>query len=205
MKQSIAIFIALFFMSNLTIAQSNRSDYFNSDASQESESEANSSTDALSLDRIKFNVNLGSSFSTYNSGNTFSNYISPSFSYLVSSKLRINGGFWYENLNLTNTPVWGMSGLETVSGNYNRNAFWLSGEYQINSQLTVYGTVMVGATPNCIQMMNPNAMNNITYSIGAQYKVTDNLEIGVEIQHTTQSPFSNGGNENLPKNPYDKD
>ena len=50
-------------------------------------------------------------------------------------------------------------------------------------------------TNNFAPQMNGNAFDNLDYSISAKYKLTKNIEIGVQLSKRTYNPYMPNGNE----------
>jgi hypothetical protein len=117
----------------------------------------------------------------YTSG--VSQYINPSISYNLNSKININTG-----IIVYNSPISGLLNNESralYQGNNLSSFLYTEIGYFMNEKLRVKGKILYGINNNGIGSkynQNKNLNNNLIYSIGADYKVTKNIKFGIEIR-----------------------
>jgi hypothetical protein len=165
---------------------------------------ANDSSEIINAPR-KFNwhVSVGSQFSSYSSyGSGISTFITPTFSYDINKRLKLQGGF-----NLVTTNYFGIQPYyrdevdQASSGNISSALLFVSGSYFLNKNLRISGSAFKEF---------PLSGNQLSYSPfqpyakdGAQgvrmdiyYKIGKHMEISVGYDYTKginwyNSPFGN--------------
>ena len=141
---------------------------------------------------VKYNVEVGSSFSSFGrDANSYNYYVAPSATIPVSNKTNITVGFimnqtQYSGLTMTESGV----GNKTIS--QTQAIVYASGSHQINPNVTVFAS-------GYYDMNSKNRANGIGYnpyssygtegfSVGAEFKVGERTKIGVQFQ------YDKGGN-----------
>ena len=71
-----------------------------------------------------------------------------------------------------------------------------TGIYQVNEKLQVSGSVMYH-TNSFSPKINANAFDNLDYSVSAKYKLTKNIEVGVQLSKRTYNPYMPTNQNNL--------
>lgn len=140
----------------------------------------------IKLQRWSSNFNLGTAFTAWKGGSMFSTYANPNLNYRFTSRFSLTAGFILSNNQL-------LSQSYDTEGNKSNSSFinsyvYLSGAYQVNEKLQIVGSVLYRNNVFSGQM-NPNAFDNLDYSVGAKYKVTKNIEVGVQFTKRNYSPF----------------
>jgi hypothetical protein len=144
----------------------------------------------LNYKRMSFSVDVGFGFaaSKYNSGAY--TYISPYLSYLVTPRFKLDvGGILQQGFSGFNNSELNGFGV----GNNGTNALlFVRGNYLVTDRLIVSGSVYKTFTNNnTLNTEFPgkkNSLDNYGLNIGAEYKITENLSIGAQVN------FSNGNN-----------
>lgn len=159
----------------------------------------------LNPKKLKFNLELGSSFGTGAYGSYFGTYVAPSISYPVNSRFTISGGGYFagispiaqgENGTGTNNPFGAM---------YTRSFLFVKGAYRLTDNL-----IISGAAYKEIDMFSTNRppvpgsnYENHGFIMGVDYKIGDNVFIrgSVEVSNGNRpshySPFMNPGSSRM--------
>ncbi|MFC2097122.1 hypothetical protein ACFLSI_02185 [Bacteroidota bacterium] len=145
-------------------------------------------------DKIKpdFGVEIGSSFMFGGNRSMLNNYINPHASFNPADKLHLSVGTFF----MMSTLPANLISAETVNAQPGRNlsSAYIHGsaEYLINEKLSIRGTFFYEIDPfnkNQFQQ-NTKSLNSHYYSIGMDYKINKNIQIGVEFsQVKTDDPF----------------
>ncbi len=151
----------------------------------------------IKLQRWSTNFNLGTAFTAWKGGSMFSTYVNPNLNYQFTPRFTLSTGFIVSNNRL-------LAQNYDLNGNKLDNSFintylYVSGAYQVTEKLQVVGSVLYHNNPFS-QQMNPNAFDNLDYSVGAKYKITKNIEVGVQFTKHSYTPtmpyFNNPNDEN---------
>lgn len=130
---------------------------------------------------ISAGLSAGSMFISSNYGNMFSSYIAPSVGYKLSDNFRVNGGLMFMQNNF-----FGLKNSELnyySKTNYNTLMF-VQGEYLLNKNVILRGTIIKDLN-NFSDNFNYDA-----YSLGMDYKISNNSSIGFELQFSrSNQPF----------------
>ncbi|MCX6256337.1 MAG: outer membrane beta-barrel protein [Bacteroidia bacterium] len=156
--------------------------------------EPNSSFNILKNNpKIRTSLELGTSVSSFKGyGTCFNTFVSPFVSYDLSNRFSLDVGVTYSRGNMLNTynPLYGDISLP-VAGSLDQKLVFTRGRYLVNDRITLYGTAAYG-----INTYKQNGDNkSIDYqakefSFGAEFKVTDNSMIGIEIRNVSgNAPF----------------
>lgn len=150
---------------------------------------------ALPLTRAdkKVNVRLevGSSFGLGSgSEGLFGVYAAPHISYKVSPRLRVNFGAMIQNSNFLNyyNPYYSHypEYTQTFNSNLTTTQIYAEGAYLINPRLVVNARVYKMVSAFDEPQINPRArdLDGDGASVGFNYKVTDNFQIGAEVGYS---------------------
>ncbi len=138
-----------------------------------------------------FGLQLGSSFSVGGvAGGMFSHTVAPSLNWAVSEKLQIEVGSFFSHSRMHGLlhahPSPGMGSFSPSAGStMQRATLYTMGSYQVSPRLRITGGAWTervrGEAP--FYQMNPLAMemNPQGVLMGFEYKITDNLRFGAEI------------------------
>ena len=146
--------------------------------------EFNQGLKAIKPEKIKFGLDLGSNFSYGKGfGSVFNNYIAPRATLTPTKKLNLSIGtmFMVSSMpgNLTSGENQIMRSLKSYSSAY----IYGSGEYLINDNLSLRGTILYELNPfnPFNETQNTKSMNSYYYSMGMDYKIKDGIYIGIEV------------------------
>lgn len=159
----------------------------------------------LNQKKLKFNLELGTSFGTGAYGSYFGTYVAPSISYPLSSRFTITGGGYFaglspilqgENSPVRNNPFGSM---------YSRSYLFVKGAYRLTDNLVVSGLVYKEVDFfNANQQPVPGTnFENQGFIMGVDYKIGDNVFIrgSVEVSNGNRpsyySPFMNPGSNRM--------
>ncbi len=138
--------------------------------------------------RMSFSIDMGMGFiaSKYNSGAY--TYISPYLSYMVTPRFKLDvGGILQQGFNGINKTEFG-----SLGGNNTNVLLFARGNYLVSDRLIISGSVYKTFGNNTISnsdlLKKKNALDNYGMSVGAEYKITDHLTVGAQIN------YSNGNN-----------
>ncbi len=126
-------------------------------------------------EKLKFNVELG--FGMSSRGN-YGQYVTPYASWQLSPKLSLQTGTSFGNMPYYNF----YNNTKTLN-----SSFFVSGIYQMNDKLSLYGSAFVMNQNRSLLKRNtenlPQANSAIkSMSFGINYSITPNMEIGIEFR-----------------------
>ena len=135
----------------------------------------------------QFNMSVGTSFSyskAYGSGMGF--YAAPIYTLPLNNRWSLHGGFVASNFTgLSNN----MPGSEFQSNNsFNSLAVFAAASYKMSERLILHGSGLKNLTSYPLSPMSPGLMDNI--SLGATYKLGNNISIGASVHINQRSRFS---------------
>ena len=181
-KITISLFAFLFSIS--TFAQSFEEEYI-VNSGNDNDSEIEKTDDILvKTSKLNYNFNVGTAFSAWKGGSMFSTYINPNLNYKFTPKFSVSTGVVISN----NTLLSNYYNSNNENRNFVNSYLHFTGIYQVNEKLQVSGSVMYH-TNSFSPKINANAFDNLDYSVSAKYKLTKNIEIGVELSKRTYNPY----------------
>ena len=150
----------------------------------------------LNYKRMSFSVDVGFGFaaSKYSSGAY--TYISPYMSYLVTPRFKLDvGGILQQGFNGFNN-----SEFNSFGGNGTNALLFVRGNYLVSDRLIISGSVYKTFTSNKTtdsEFLNKkNSLDNYGINIGAEYKISEYMTIGAQVN------FSNGNNNSFYQSQY---
>ncbi len=170
-----------------------------------------------------FGLQLGSSYSQFSGyGSLFSQSITPTMTWSPVKNLRISAGAIISNFNTGssssfNDMAFGSSPIEgsILNNNFTSSMFFVAGSYDINQRLTISGAGYYDQNKASMMFYNPNTnFNNNEIKgmmLGLDYKISDNLRFGAEINISSgynymspynMSPFNQGFQNSSPFRRY---
>ena len=176
MKNNILLIIFVIFISSSVFSQENN----------------NSINDKLSV-----NVELGTSVGKYNNTSFFSNYSMPTLNYAFTPNFSLNAGFL--NVNSFYANSFKINDLFSQN-NYTatKNYIITQGNYKINDRLVITGDFIYGKNNFDFNSDFNQNISTYSYSIGANFLITEKFQIGVQFRHTQSQfegvPFYNNAN-----------
>ncbi|MEI6852940.1 MAG: hypothetical protein WCL06_08860 [Bacteroidota bacterium] len=184
-KVLFSFFLLFLFISVTTQAQS----YFRPDTTTSFNTQTiKKNNSLLNYKRMSFSVDVGFGFaaSKYSSGAY--TYISPYMSYLVTPRFKLDvGGILQQGFNGFNN-----SEFSSFGGNGTNALLFVRGNYLVSDRLiisgSVYKTFTSYKTLNSEFTGKKNSLDNYGINIGAEYKISEHMTIGAQVN------FSNGNN-----------
>lgn len=164
-----------------------------------SESELNSEERSLEKeDGLKghWNFSVGTSFTyMHGYGSMMGFYAAPTYTLPLNDRWAVHGGVVASNY--TGLGSLQMPGPESLStNNYSSLAIFAAASYKMTDRLILHGSALKNLTSYPLAPMAPGLMDNI--SMGATYKLGDNVSIGASIQinqgrgYYNSPPFGGG-------------
>ncbi len=150
-------------------------------------------TSLLNYKRMSFSLDVGFGYaaSKYNSGAY--TYISPYMSYLVTPRFKLDvGGILQQGFN-----GFGNSEFNSFGGNGTNALLFVRGNYLVSDRLiisgSVYKTFTNNKTINSEFINKKNSLDNYGINIGAEYKISEHMTIGaqVNLSNGNNNPFYN--------------
>ncbi len=149
------------------------------------------------IKKIKYNVNMGTVVGFINNSTNFYNYIAPSLNYKFSPRISINAGFLITNTTSNGIYYYDNEKFRKRTGNITQSYFFTDVNYLASEKLILTGNVVYGTSFNQNVNNNGSGFKPISYSVGAEYKITEKIKIGIEIKHIERnSHFQNNFNRN---------
>lgn len=159
--------------------------------------------DSLALDRdapsflktperkIDFGLEMGTSVGTMNGETLFSSYVSPYARYPLSNKFSIEVGTTIARGNsfMGYQPYYGETFMP-IGSNLLQTSFYAKGRYQVNQNLTIFGTgyVQRNIFMSPVEGEERPGFDTRAMSFGMEYKLGENARIHFEVQ-TGNSTF----------------
>jgi hypothetical protein len=135
-----------------------------------------------------WNFSVGTSFAYmkgYGSGMMF--YTAPTYTLALNQRWSLHGGVvasHYQGVNYT--PY----GEMAMPGSFNSLAVFVAGSYRMNEKLILHGTGIKQLVSAPVTPFTPYPMDNL--SLGATYKLGDNITIGASINMRNFSGYQMG-------------
>ncbi|MEA3445210.1 MAG: hypothetical protein U9R19_10855 [Bacteroidota bacterium] len=178
--------LGILFISISAIAQSNYEipDYYNPDKSKSLLSDSLLFTD-FQKKKIKFGVEMGTTIGTLNGQSAFTSYVSPYAFYPLSDRFSIEVGTSIARGNsiMAFNPYFGES-LIPLGQNMLQTSIYARGRYQVNNNLSVFGTAYVQRNIFLKPTEGEEQMSFDTraMSFGMEYKLGPHASIKFEMQ-----------------------
>ncbi len=175
MKILFTIFVLCFF-SLFSFAQ-NEQFYFGNEEHFSNKTNENL-TNSDKNNKFNTNISFGANFLSFSGQNIFYNYIKPEIKYTFSEKFSLSAGSIFINSKLPNLSHWNYENNLNKQNSINNIYFFMKGSYIINEKLRVNATSLINT--NSFQNFSNN-FDNSFYSLGFDYKITENSFISAEI------------------------
>ncbi len=173
-KISISLFIMFLFVYQ-TYSQTSTYDYF----------APRTTSTKLDWKKPSYSLEMGTSFmKTRGSGSIISSYIAPSLNYQFTPKMSVTAGFMVSNNNFSSLPVYTNEGISRTNGSFTQNTMFLSADYQATERLKIEATILYSMNKGNPYQTQLYGNDNISYSFSADYKISDNIHIGIQVQHS---------------------
>ncbi len=179
--KKIYIVLFVFLLSNSLFAQTFEEEYIIN-----SGNDTDIQIDEKAEKKINYNFNIGTSFTAWKQGSMFSTYVNPNLNYSLTPRFMVSTGVVISNNTLLSN-YYNLGGEDRKS-NFVDSYFHVSGIYQVSEKLQVAASVLF-RNNHFDTGMNPNAFDNLDYSVSAKYKLTKNIEVGVQVSKRSYNPF----------------
>lgn len=193
MKTIAVLFFTLFIFSTLSVFSQNEemdTDQFDVSGYQE---ENQVDIPAVKEDRLKTNLELGTSF-TYSPRNFYgpSYYVAPNLSYLVTPRFSLSAGVGFEYSTLY--PLYNIPDAENTMLPMTRVFLFTSGSYLLTERLVLTGSVYktINDVPKLSQYSRPMNYNYQGVDLGILYQINNNFSIGFHMRMSNMNYPSSG-------------
>ena len=145
--------------------------------------------------KVDFHLGTGMSFTSFQgSGNMYTNYIAPEWSYRFTPRFNVNFGTAIIRQSYNNIPnFYFMNDESSLSGSYNTAFIYAEGEYQLTKRITVSGMGYKEVPLTKKPAHNPYLFSYLNQGMAMEinYQITDNMNIGATITiQDGASPYS---------------
>ena len=135
------------------------------------------------IQKPEFSFEFGTGINIFRAKTTnFYNYLAPLMRFKLNSKWSINAGIMYMNTFSNGMYFYNGESFEKKSGNFSQAYLYTSIDYQATEKLRISGEIMYG-TGILNSSINSKGKRPKSFSIQAEYKITDFLKIGIGIRH----------------------
>lgn len=137
------------------------------------------------LPPLRVKLNLGTSFSTGGYyGNSVQSWVAPEINYQVSNRLNLRVGVAVSNNYMTSLPGFQEGNMSRASNSWFNYKVYVSGDYMINENLVVSGTLMksIDQTPAWVGRPSYYNQNYESMSMSVHYRINDYMTVGAGIQ-----------------------
>lgn len=147
--------------------------------------------------RINFNLDMGTSFSTSNIGNAMRVYTAPQLNYKFSPKINIKAGFL-----VSNTTVYDYYRSDKTNRNNFTNSYVFAGvDYYASERLRISGEILYGTNNSPYSYSNFSSKTEYALRFSAEYKITKSISVGIQvINQNGRNPY---GYNPFYRNPFD--
>jgi hypothetical protein len=149
--------------------------------------------------KLSYNIDIGSSFTTSKYyGNMLAFYTSPSLKYSLSPSFNLHAGVMLINTNMSSNY------LNENQNKKNYSAYFMTGFDYTKEKLRITGEILYGKNKMPYSLGNNRNTPEYFARFSAEYKITDNLSIGVQVinQNMNQNYFNPYGYQY--NNPYQR-
>ncbi len=153
--------------------------------------------------KVGVKLDIGTSYLSFGNSGVFNSYISPSLSYKLSPKLSILLGVVFINSNYKNIFNSASENVSLSDASGMQSYLRAQAQYQFSERLKITGEILYGKN-NIYSKLGINGANsqNISYSVSAEYKLTDNITIGLQLRKSNRNPYNYYNNALLFGNNY---
>ena len=144
---------------------------------------------------VRYNVNMGTSFSSFGRNmNGYNYYVAPSASIPVGKKTHLTVGLVMNQSHYSGLMM-GEGGLQNRTISQTQAIVYMSGSYQINPNVTVFasGYYDMNSRNNSQVIRNPySPYGSEGFSVGAEFKIGEKTRIGIQVQYDKGgNPYAN--------------
>jgi hypothetical protein len=191
MKRFVAVFLVLFGTLGFLLAQNTGEDMLRLKQESEGvvlEEPAEELREGEKKKPGHWNFSVGTSYSYmkgYGSGMMF--YTAPTYTLSLNQRWSLHGGVVasrYQGLNYT------QQGEMLMPDAFNSLAVFVAGSYRMNERLILHGTAIKQLVSAPVSPFTPYPVDNL--SLGATYKLGDNITIGASINMNNYSGYRMG-------------
>jgi hypothetical protein len=147
---------------------------------------------------VKYNVNVGTSISSFGRDlSGYNYYVAPSASIPISKKTTLTVGFIMNQTQYSGLMM-GEGGMQNKTISHTQAIVYASGSHQINPNITVFASGYYDMNsrnnPSGVASNPYSPYGSEGFSLGAEFKIGEKTRIGIHVQ------YDKGGNPYM--NPY---
>ena len=149
----------------------------------ENNTENNSKVLKKKKQKISYNINMGSSFSSASYGSSLNLYTVPKINYDFTPKLSFSTGFIFMNTTINSNNTEG-------SSNSNQSFLYNSINYKASERLKISGEILYGMNNSSFDVNNKKKNNNYYLRFNAEYKITKNFTVGIQVAKDNRNYYN---------------
>ena len=182
MLKYLTIFISFFFVINLFSQNYN---YYKNNNDTIAYNKYKTNHKLFIEPKFDYRINLGTSFTNFDSHQIFNTFIAPEVSYRINPKLNISGGILYSSnifsTNVKNIETQGLDNSFQMSSYY----FFAKGNYKLTENINLRMSSIIE-----IEGLSSN-INSSSYNFGMDFKLSENTFIHADVEiHNYNNPRS---------------
>ena len=133
--------------------------------------------------KLSYNVNVGSSFSTGAYGNSLNLYTAPKINYNFTPKLSLSTGLIFMNTTIN-------ANNEEGNTNFNQSYLFNSINYQASEKLKISGEILYGMNKSPYDANSNKTKKDYYLRFNAEYKITKNLTFGIQLAKSSNNFYN---------------
>lgn len=142
--------------------------------------------------KLRFNLELGTSFGASNYGSYFGTYVAPHFTFPLNHRFSLSAGGYFTGISTINHTENAAVFGSPYGAFFTRSFIYIEGAYRLNENLTITGTAYKE-----IDLFNPGHPSDPCYNfdtrgfiMGVDYKIGDHVFIRGQVEISNgRSPY----------------
>ncbi len=176
-------------LSILASAQTFETDYYEAEFSETPDNEQQ--IPQKLREKMDINVGLSSSFVKSSSNSAFISTINPQLAYNFSPKFILSGGLLITNTSMNGKFRLNSENIDAEHINYIQNYAYMQAQYRLSESLKITAGIILGTSNQKFSEQSifntSSSFHTKGYFFNAEYKINENMHIGVEFQHIESS------------------